>query len=113
MCLDFYHPVARARAIASWRFRRGSDERRALWSDTGVWDFEIDGRPAPAAGAMAWNAGVTVVTPGFFETLGMRLIRGRFFSETDGPRAMTVTAINETMAARFFPGEDPIGKRSA
>lgn len=82
-----------------------------LWSDTGVWDFDIDGRPAPAAGEMAWNAGVTIVTPGFFETLGMRLVRGRFFSEADGPGAMSVTAINETMAARFFPGEDPAGKR--
>ncbi len=82
-----------------------------LWSDTGVWDFEVEGRPVPAPGEMAWNAGVTIVSPGFFETLGMRLVRGRFFADPDDARAMTVTAINETMAARFFPGEDPIGRR--
>ena len=41
----------------------------------------------------------------------MRLVRGRFFAGADDTRAMSVTAINETMAARFFPGEDPIGRR--
>ncbi|HEX6973271.1 MAG TPA: ABC transporter permease, partial [Vicinamibacterales bacterium] len=82
-----------------------------LYADTGVWDFEIEGKPAPAAGELAWNAGVTIVSPGYFETLRMRLVRGRFFSTADDAASMPVVAINETMAARFFPGKDPIGRR--
>lgn len=82
-----------------------------LWSDAGVWDFQVEGRPQPAPGEMAWNAGVTIVSPGFFETLRIPLVRGRPFTRADDARAMPVTAINETMAARFFPGEDPVGRR--
>ena len=82
-----------------------------LWSDTGVWDFAVEGKPQPARGEMAWNAGVTVVRDRFFETLGIKLIRGRFFASTDRAGSMPVTVINETMAARFFPGVDPIGRR--
>jgi putative ABC transport system permease protein len=82
-----------------------------LWSDSGVWDFQIEGRPQPAQGDMAWNAGVIVVRDRFFETLGIRLVRGRFFDARDNATAMPVTVINETMASRFFPGVDPIGRR--
>ena len=82
-----------------------------LWSDTGVWDFDIEGKPRPARGEMAWNAGITVVRDQFFETLGIRLVRGRFFASADRAGSMPVAVINETMATRFFPGVDPIGKR--
>ena len=41
-----------------------------LWDDAGVWDFEVEGRPAPRPGEMAWNAAATVARDGFFETLG-------------------------------------------
>jgi putative ABC transport system permease protein len=82
-----------------------------LFSNAGVWDFEIERRPRPGAGQLAWNAGVTVARSGYFETLGIPLARGRFFTEQDDGRAMPVTVINETMARRFFAGEDPIGRR--
>jgi putative ABC transport system permease protein len=82
-----------------------------LWTDSGVWDFEIEGRPAPAAGAIAWNAGAEVVAPGYFETLGTPLVSGRFFASTDAPGGMPVAIVNESMAARFFAGENPIGRR--
>jgi putative ABC transport system permease protein len=82
-----------------------------LWSDTGVWDFDIEGQPEPAPGEMAWNAGITIVRRGFFETLGIPVVRGRAFTDRDDARGMPVTVINETMAARFFPGADPIGRR--
>ena len=82
-----------------------------LWSDAGVWDFEVDGRPRPLPGQMAWNAAATVARDGFFETLGIPLARGRFFTEHDDERSMPVAVINEAMARRFFAGEDPIGKR--
>ena len=56
---------------------------------------------------MNWN----IVTPGYFETLGLRLVRGRTFDERDRAGSTPVIVINETLAARYFPGEDPIGRR--
>ena len=84
-----------------------------LWSDTGVWDLDIEGKPRPGRGETAWNAGITFVRDQFFETLGIQLLRGRFFDFTDRSGTMPVGVINETMAARFFPGVDPIGRRTA
>src|SRR5262245_2196557 len=47
----------------------------------------------------------------FFETLGIPLTKGRDFSEQDGENAPQVVIINETMARRFWPDQDPVGKR--
>ena len=82
-----------------------------LFSSEGVWDFEIEGRPSPPAGARAWNASATVVRPGYFEALGVHAVRGRLFSEQDDARSATVGVINEAMARTFFATEDPIGRR--
>ena len=56
-------------------------------------------------------AGFNVVSPGYFETLMAHLIRGRSLTERDGREGVRVVVINETLARRFFPNEDPIGKR--
>jgi putative ABC transport system permease protein len=82
-----------------------------FWNDQGVWDFEIEGKPRPAAGALAWNAAAVAVRPGYFETLGVPLVRGRFFTPQDDARGQLVAVINDAMARTFFPGEDPIGRR--
>jgi putative ABC transport system permease protein len=50
------------------------------------------------------------VTPGYFSTLGIRIQRGRIFNERDTTGTLSVALINEAMARRFFPGEDPLGK---
>ena len=47
----------------------------------------------------------------YFATMGIRVLRGRGFDANDGPTALPVAVINETMATRMFPGEDPLGKR--
>jgi putative ABC transport system permease protein len=57
------------------------------------------------------NGDWQVVTPGYFESMGIRLIRGRFLDETDDEHAPIVAVINETMAQRYWPDQDPIGKR--
>jgi putative ABC transport system permease protein len=49
--------------------------------------------------------------PDYFRTLGIRLITGRDFNARDDLNARPVTIINETLARRFFPDEDPLGKR--
>jgi putative ABC transport system permease protein len=72
--------------------------------------FEIEG----AAGA---GAGAPVVArwydmgPGYFPTLGVALRRGRLFTAADRAGAPPVALINETMARRYFPGSDPVGRR--
>jgi predicted permease len=55
--------------------------------------------------------GVTWVSPGYFETLGVRLVQGREFTERDRQGQPKVVVINETAARRLWPGENPIGKR--
>ncbi|HEX7123204.1 MAG TPA: FtsX-like permease family protein, partial [Gemmatimonadaceae bacterium] len=57
--------------------------------------------------------GVHWVSPSWFQTLRVPLVRGRVFSETDRLDAPKVVIINEEAARRYFPGEDPIGKRVA
>jgi predicted permease len=56
---------------------------------------------------------VNIVTPRYFETEGMRLLRGRSFTWRDAGRKPTAAVINETMARRFFPNQDAIGRRFA
>ena len=52
-----------------------------------------------------------VISEGFFQTLRVPLRKGRFFNARDNQAAVRVTIINETMARRFWPGEDALGKR--
>jgi putative ABC transport system permease protein len=54
---------------------------------------------------------ITVVGPHYFETLGIPLLRGRVLGDIDQPNTPAAVVINETMAKRFWPDRDPIGKR--
>jgi predicted permease len=51
-----------------------------------------------------------IVETGYFDTMGIRLVRGRDFQTSDGPAATAVVLINQTMASRFWPDEDPVGR---
>jgi putative ABC transport system permease protein len=53
---------------------------------------------------------VRSITPGFFETMGIRLLSGRFFSDRDVKGAPRALVINQSMVQRFFAGKDPIGR---
>ena len=63
----------------------------------------------PDAGAVPVNLGA--IAPQYFTTLGVPLVGGRDFSTTDGPGAPLVTIINETLARRLWPDQDPLGRR--
>jgi predicted permease len=70
----------------------------------------IEGQPAPAPGQNP-SAVTRVVSPHYFRTMGIQLTRGREFVEQDTADSPRVVVISETMARRFWPGEDPLGKR--
>jgi len=55
--------------------------------------------------------GYNVVSPGYFGTLGIPLLRGRDFTRADGRETRPVVILSQTAAARLFPDEDPIGRR--
>jgi putative ABC transport system permease protein len=71
--------------------------------------FEVPGRPALARKDLP-VANHYHVGPGYFRTMGIRLLRGRAFQVSDGPEAPGVAIVNELLARRFFGQEDPLGK---
>jgi putative ABC transport system permease protein len=74
-------------------------------SDT---DFLIEGRPAPTRSADANITWYRIVTANYFSTMAIPLKRGRLFQDRE---AEPVVVINETAAKRYWPNEDPIGRR--
>jgi putative ABC transport system permease protein len=77
---------------------------------SGDWSFDVEGRPRVNnrhSGAADWY----VVTPGYFESLGVRVVRGRLPLTADDESAAPSVFLNETAARVFFPNEDPIGRR--
>ena len=75
----------------------------------GLGEIAVSGRqpPDPRAG---WRADWNVVTPGYFATLGIPLVRGRDFADLDRAGSSDVAILNESFAAALFPGEDPVGR---
>jgi putative ABC transport system permease protein len=51
------------------------------------------------------------ISPGYFTALGMRMLRGRDFTEGDGAGSPSVVIVSDELARRYWPGEDPIGRR--
>ncbi|HEV2915194.1 MAG TPA: ABC transporter permease [Pyrinomonadaceae bacterium] len=72
--------------------------------------FNIEGRP-PLPPGERLTAHARVISPEYLRALGIPLLKGRNFSSQDTSNAPKVLIINETLARRYFPGEDPIGKR--
>ncbi|MGH9518489.1 MAG: ABC transporter permease, partial [Terriglobales bacterium] len=54
---------------------------------------------------------ITAVRPGYFRAMGIPLLRGRDFNDGDGPNSALVAIVNQALADRLWPGENPLGKR--
>lgn len=71
--------------------------------------IRVEGRPEPPAKentSAAWAR----VMPGFFETIGATIVRGRPFTEQDTATTRNVAVVNEAFAKRFFKGQNPVGQ---
>lgn len=90
-----------AHAATATQFPPGVFQQRRVW---------IEGAEPADEGTLP-TAYTTLVSPGFFEALGIPLMRGRLLSEDDLPGAPIVAVINEVAARRFFPDRDPVGGR--
>jgi predicted permease len=73
-------------------------------------NLRVEDHPLPEGTALP-SVDWRLITPGYFQAMGIRLIRGRYFTEDDNEKALAVAIVNETLARRYWPGEDPIGKR--
>jgi putative ABC transport system permease protein len=72
--------------------------------------FIVADKPVPERARLP-SAAFTPVSTGYFETMGMRLVRGRLFDRRETPDSPKVIVINETLAKKLWPGQDPLGKR--
>jgi putative ABC transport system permease protein len=70
----------------------------------------FDGRPPVPAGQEP-EIDYRVISPSYFSVMKVPLIKGRYFTDADDESATQVVIINERMARRFWPGEDPVGRR--
>jgi putative ABC transport system permease protein len=75
----------------------------------GIWTIQAHGQPA-SAGADS-TAGLRYVTPGYFAALGIPIRRGRDVSDRDDLAALPVAVVSESFVERYWPGQDPLGRR--
>ena len=73
--------------------------------------INIEGRPPLPSDVQNLPVPYDSVSPEFFTTLQVPLRHGRFFAHTDGPDAQQVAIVNEAFVRRFYPNEDPLGRR--
>src|ERR671913_980411 len=83
----------------------GGTTRVPLGSTSVTTTVQIDGRPVPAAELP--EVQFRRAMHNYFKTMGIPIRRGRDFNANDGPSAPPVAVINETMARRLFPNQDP------
>ncbi|MBI1895961.1 MAG: ABC transporter permease [Acidobacteria bacterium] len=105
---DFYNrvleqvaslPGVESAGITSELFIRGGGDRVVT----------IEGDTRPVSERLRYRS--DELSEGLFKAVGTPLLRGRFFSDADGPDSPPVAIINEAMARQLWPGRDPVGKR--
>ncbi|HKB10240.1 MAG TPA: ABC transporter permease [Vicinamibacterales bacterium] len=107
--IAFYRRTIEAlQAIPGVRSAAASSTLPLTGNDMGI-GFRIEGRPVRDEDHI--NAAYHAVSPDYFATMGIRVLRGRGLTDRDTEHAPPVLVISETMARVFWPGEDPVGKR--
>ncbi|HEX8880976.1 MAG TPA: ABC transporter permease [Candidatus Acidoferrum sp.] len=109
---DFYRQMLdRVRAVPGV-VSAGLTNHLPLAGDIWGFPFWIEGQPIPAPGEEP-DAAYRLAFPGYFKTMAMQIVRGRPIEDSDTASAPRVVVINEYLARRYWPDEDPIGKHLA
>jgi putative ABC transport system permease protein len=75
-----------------------------------TYNFEVEGRP-PARAEESPEAELEIISPGYFPAMDVKLLRGRYFTNYDRRGAPAVAIISQALARRYWPNEDPVGRR--
>jgi putative ABC transport system permease protein len=110
VCFFYRETLERVRAIPGVRSAGAVLSLPIDYGISGRFGFSIEGY-TPNEGENQPLAGYQVASAGYFETLGIPIIRGRVFTESDDAQAPSVAVVNEELADHYWSGEDPIGRR--
>jgi len=102
--------LERARAIPGVRSAALSTMLPLDGGGLGLGTIKVAGREPPGGQDGSWREDWNVVTPGYFATMGIPLVRGRDFAESDRAGTGDVAILNEAFAATLFPGQDAVGR---
>jgi hypothetical protein len=83
-----------------------------MGGDQWITSLHLEGRPEPPPAERLFGE-YKSASPGYFAAMGIRLLKGRVFTDRDIRDAPRVVLVSETLARRYYPDEDPIGKRFA
>jgi putative ABC transport system permease protein len=107
-----FHKVALQRITSIPGVKSATVGSSPLWLSLNQMAVSFDLEGASPRSAAEWpTASYIAADPDFFHTLGIPLRRGRTFSEADNETAPLVAIVSEALVRRYFPREDPIGKR--
>jgi putative ABC transport system permease protein len=101
--------LARVRALPGVE-AVGATTVAPLWAGTEATGFNLESGPAPNAQGILL-AHRRVVTPGYFEAMRMTIVAGRPFDNRDGDGGVPVVIVSQSLAERYWPGQNPIGNR--
>ena len=108
--IGFYRQVTERLESVPGVTSAGAVRMLPLSRTIGDWSITIEGRPLASPGENP-NADYQSATPGYFKTMGTTLLKGRLLTTADREESPPVVVINDTMAERYWPGQDAIGKR--
>jgi putative ABC transport system permease protein len=110
--LNFYERLLeRVRGVAGVQSAAAASELPLGLAGGWGKNFSIEGRPLAATLSEVPSVEFVLVSPDYFRTAGIKLVSGREFTAHDTESAPQVAIVNETIARRFFTGEDPVGRR--
>ena len=73
--------------------------------------FTVEDGPTPQPGQASGESDFLIISPDYFRTMRIPIVKGRSLTESDTAQSPGVVVINQTMARKYFPNENPIGKR--